>query len=175
MKKVLLALAVLVSGPALGGCATVLNGVHQGMPFQSDPAGATIRLVSGPTCETPCELQMRRGHDSMVTISRDGYEPAHVYIQSRLGGQIAGNLIAGGLIGGIVDGSNGASNRLYPNPVYVRLAPLGSGREAELLDRNGRVISTVAAYNAEVEADVMEGLRARGLAPAQATQPTTQP
>jgi hypothetical protein len=124
-------------------------------------------------------LQLRRGHDSMVTISRDGYDPAHVYIQSRLGGQIAGNLIAGGLIGGIVDGSNGASNRLYPNPVYVRLAPIGSGREAELLDGDGQVISTVSAYNASVEADVMDGLRARGLAPAQTTQaaeqPTTQP
>jgi uncharacterized protein YceK len=33
MKKVLLALAALAAGPALGGCATVMNGVHQGMPF----------------------------------------------------------------------------------------------------------------------------------------------
>lgn len=171
MKKVFLACAIIASGPLLGGCATVLNGVHQDLPFQSDPHGATIRLVSGQSCETPCQLEMRRGRDSMVTFTREGYEPATVLIQSRTGGSVAGNILAGGIIGGIVDGSNGAANRLYPNPVYVRLAPLGSGRPAELLDKNGQVISTVDVYNASVETDVMDGLRGQGLAPTGATTP----
>jgi hypothetical protein len=166
MKRLILACAIIVSGSGLGGCATVLNGVHQGMPFLSDPSGANIRLAQGGTCTTPCEIEMRRGHDSLVTYTLEGFEPAQVYIQSRLGGAVAGNILAGGIIGGIVDGSNGASNRLHPNPVYIRLVPVGSGREAELLDANGQVISTVSAYNASVEADVLEGLQSQGLAPA---------
>ena len=101
----------------------------------------------------------------MVTYTLEGFEPASVYMQSRLNGAIAGNVIAGGLIGGVVDGANGASNSLHPNPVYVRLVAVGSGREAELLDQNGQVISTVSVYNASVEADVLEGLREQGLAP----------
>ena len=171
MKRLILACAIIVSGPALGGCATVLHGVHQSVQFQSDPSSATIRLAQGGTCVTPCEIEMRRGHDSMVTYTLEGYEPASVYIQSRLGGAVAGNVLAGGLIGGIVDGSNGASNHLHPNPVYIRLVPVGSGREADLLDERGQVISAVSAYNASVEADVLEGLQEQGLAPGSTPAP----
>ena len=163
MKKVILACAIIACGPALGGCATVVHGVHQGVEFKSDPGSATIRLAQGGTCVTPCEIEMRRGHDSMVTYTLEGFEPVSVYIRSKLNGAIAGNLIAGGLIGGIVDGANGASNSLYPNPVYVRLVPVGSGREPELLDEHGQVTGTVAAYNASVEADVRAGLQRQGL------------
>lgn len=165
MKRLILACAIIAAGPALGGCATVLHGVNQNVQFKSDPSSATIRLAQGGTCVTPCEIEMRRGHDSMATYTLEGFEPASVYIQSRLSGAIAGNLIAGGLIGGIVDGSNGASNRLHPSPVYIRLVPVGSGREAELLDEQGQVISTVSAYNASVETDVRAGLEEQGLAP----------
>jgi hypothetical protein len=165
MKRLILACAIIAAGPALSGCATVIHGVNQNVQFKSDPSSATIRLAQGGTCVTPCQIQMRRGHDSMVTYTLDGFEPASVYIQSRLSGAIAGNLIAGGLIGGIVDGSNGASNRLHPNPVYIRLVAVGSGGEAELLDEAGQVISTVSAYNASVETDVREGLEEQGLAP----------
>jgi hypothetical protein len=166
MKRLIVACAIIMAGPALGGCATIIHGVHQDVQFKSDPSSATIRLAQGGTCVTPCEIEMRRGHDSMVTYTLEGYEPASVYIQSRLNGAIAGNIIAGGLIGGIVDGSNGASNSLHPNPVYIRLVPAGSGREAELLGANGQVISTVGAYNATVEADVLQGLQRQGVAPA---------
>ena len=107
----------------------------------------------------------------MVTYTLEGYEPASVYIQSRLGGAVAGNVLAGGLIGGIVDGSNGASNHLHPNPVYIRLVPVGSGREADLLDERGQVISAVSASDASVEADVLEGLQEQGLAPGSTPAP----
>lgn len=169
MKRLLLACALIASGPVLGGCATIVHGVHQDVSFNSEPASATIRLAQGGTCVTPCQIEMHRGRDSMVTYTLAGYEPASVYIRSKLNGAIAGNVIAGGLLGGIVDGANGASNSLHPNPVYVRLVPAGSGREAELLDEHGQVISTVAAYNATVETDVLNGLRRQGLAPATAS------
>jgi hypothetical protein len=109
---------------------------------------------------------MRRGNDSMVTFTLQGYQPAEVYIQSRTGGGVAGNILAGGIIGGVVDASNGASNHLYPDPVYVRLAPVGSTTPAVLLDKNGKVIGTVAQYNARVGADVIKGMREQGLYPA---------
>jgi len=163
MKRVILACAIIASGTALGGCATVVHGVHQDVQFKSDPSSATIRLAQGGTCVTPCEIEMHRGRDSMVTYTLEGFEPVSIYIRSKLNGAIAGNLIAGGLIGGIVDGANGASNSLHPNPVYVRLVPVGSGREAELLDEHGQVISTVTAYNASVETDVRAGLTRQGL------------
>ena len=149
--------AVLASG-----CATILNGVNQPVEFVSEPAGATISLATGQTCETPCSFEMRRGNDNIVTISRAGYQPVTVFIQSRTGAGVAGNAIAGGLIGGVVDASNGAANHLYPDPVSVRLVAVGTAGEPVLLDKDGEVISTVAEYNARVEEDVREGMASQG-------------
>jgi hypothetical protein len=105
---------------------------------------------------------MKRGNDSAVTFKREGYQPVSVYIQSRTGGGVVGNVLAGGLIGGVVDASNGASNHLYPDPVFVRMVPVGSSAKAALLDKNGAVIATVEEYNASVAADVTEGLHEQG-------------
>ena len=163
MKKLIMACAMVSMGSGLGGCATVLNGTSQPVEFQSDPTGATIRLVNGLSCETPCQYSMRRGDDSMVTFTLAGYEPVEVYIQSRTGGSIAGNILAGGIIGGVVDASNGASNHLYPDPVYIRLVPAGSTESALMLKADGEVIGTVAEYNTRVAADVIEGMQEQGL------------
>lgn len=155
--------ALAAASFAVSGCATVINGTSQAVTFQSDPDRAIIKLVTGPTCTTPCKFEMKRGADSAVTYTLAGYEPVEVYIQSRMGGSAFGNIIAGGVIGAVVDGTNGSSNRLYPNPVYVRLVPTGSKAEPMLLDKEGKEISTVAAYNAEVADDVLKGLENQGL------------
>lgn len=162
MKKVIAA-AMLVASFGLTGCATVLNGVNQPVEFESDPVGATIELIDGRTCTTPCSFEMRRGNDTMVTFSMAGYQSSSMYIQSRTGAGVAGNALAGGLIGGVVDASNGASNHLHPDPAYIRLARNGTGGDALLLDKDGEVISTVAEYNATVAEDVREGLVGQGL------------
>lgn len=167
MYKFVCVVALSVSALGLGGCATVINGTSQPVEFRSDPTGAEVELVTGLTCETPCEYSMKRGDDSVVTFSKEGYRSETVYIQSRMGGATVGNLLAGGIIGGVIDGANGASNHLYPDPVSIRLVPVGSDEPAVLLDKEGNVISTVAAYNAEVAEDVRKGLGEQGLRPMQ--------
>lgn len=159
--------AAIIGGAALNlaGCATVMNGTSQPLAFQTQPSGAEVVLVNGMKCTTPCKYELKRGKDSKATITLAGYEPATVYIQSRTGGSTFGNIIAGGIIGGVVDGSNGASNHLYPNPVYIKLAAVGSGEKAMLLDKKGDVVSTLDAYNAKVEADVNKGLEEQGAYP----------
>ena len=108
MKKLICAVALGASGLGLGGCATVLNGTSQPVEFASEPSGATVALVTGLKCETPCQYSLKRGKDNAVTFTKDGYKSETVYIQSRTGGSVVGNVLAGGLIGGVVDGSNGA-------------------------------------------------------------------
>lgn len=149
----------------LGGCATVLNGTSQPVEFASEPTGAEAKLVTGLKCETPCQYNLKRGKDNAVTFTKEGFKSETVYIQSRLGGSAVGNLLAGGIIGGVVDGTNGASNHLYPDPVSIRLSPIGSNQPAVLLDKKGTVISTVAEYNAKVADDVNKGLGEQGLQP----------
>ncbi|MCZ8017760.1 hypothetical protein [Novosphingobium sp.] len=64
----------------------------------------------------------------------------------------------GGLIGGVVDGANGSTNHLYPNPVNVRLIKDGAAGEPELLTKKGKVIATIAAHNDKVRGDLNESL-----------------
>ena len=162
MKKLVAVFAASAASFSLGGCATVLNGTSQDVEFRSDPDEANVELVNGLKCQTPCTYSMKRGDDSKATITKEGYKPAIIYIQSRTGGATFGNILAGGIIGGVVDGSNGASNHLYPNPVSVQLAAVGSDDEAVLLNKDGSVVSTVAEYNAKVADDVLKGLEAKG-------------
>jgi hypothetical protein len=153
MKIKLLALAMM-AGVSLSGCATVLNGTNIDYATETDPSGADVVFLNGLKCTSPCELEMRRGSDTRVDITKPGYEPVYVLIQSRLAGSTFGNIVAGGIIGGVVDGSNGASNTLSPRPLIVRLSPAGSGKPAMLLDKDGKDVMTVQEHNDKVRADV---------------------
>lgn len=159
MKKQL-ALLALAAGLSTGGCATVLNGTNIDYTTDTDPNGADVVFLNGLSCQTPCELELSRGSDTRVDITKDGYEPVYVLLQSKLGGSTFGNILLGGGVGAIVDGSNGASNFISPRPLIVRLAPVGSGEPALLIDEDGEIVSTVDEHNDEVRADVAKTIGA---------------
>lgn len=161
----------------LGACATVVSGTKQKVSFDSNAKGAKVTLTSGETCNTPCKIKVKRKYDQRADFSHEGYQPTYVLLQSRLGGSTAGNLLLGGIIGGVVDGTNGASNHLSPNPVNVRMVPVGETGDAQLLDKKGKVVGTVAANNDKVKLDVAKtiGAEAAGLKPAAAAVPAAAP
>jgi hypothetical protein len=171
-----LAMVSLV-GFTLSGCATVMNGANQDMVIDTEPQGAIAKLTTGFTCTTPCKVELPRKHDLRVDLSREGYRPTYVLVQSKLGGSAFGNILAGGLVGAVVDGSSGASNKLSPSPVSVRLVPLGAAGEELLLDKKGQEAGTVAAHNDKVRLDVAKtiGAEAAGLpAPGPAAGPAAE-
>ncbi len=92
-------LAALAAGVSLSGCATVLNGTNIDYATETDPSGANVVFLGGLECTSPCELELRRKDDTRVDISKEGYEPVYVLIQSKLAGSTFGNALAGGLIG----------------------------------------------------------------------------
>lgn len=142
----------------LGGCATVMNGTNTDYTTGSQPEGALVKFTNGTECTTPCKLEFKRKNDLRADISFPGYKSTYVLIQSKLGGSAFGNILLGGGIGAVVDGSNGASNRLYPKPLIVKLAAEGSSDEAVLLDQKGNVVTTVKAHNDSVRSDVAKTL-----------------
>lgn len=144
----------MVAGASLGGCATVMNGTNVDYLTETDPTGADIVFLNGLKCTSPCTLELKRGSDTRVDIRKPGYEPTYVLVQSRLAGSTFGNILAGGIIGGVVDGGNGASNTLFPRPLKVRLAPAGSGKPAMLLEKDGTELMSVEEHNAKVRLDV---------------------
>jgi hypothetical protein len=139
---------------ALGGCATVMNGTKVDYSSETKPGGALVKFTDGSECTTPCELEFKRKNDQRADITLAGYKPTYVLIQSKLGGSAFGNILLGGGIGAVVDGTNGSSNRLYPRPLIVQLAPEGSDQEAMLLDKKGNVVMSVEQHNNSVRVDV---------------------
>jgi len=122
---------VLAASMLLAGCATVTRGTRQTFNIQSTPSGAQVALSNGENCVTPCKLKLKRKPGFTATFTMDGYETKTVKVDSELhgGGAAAGagNLLLGGVIGGLVDGSNGSLNSLSPNPLQVTLVPNSGG------------------------------------------------
>ena len=66
---------------------------------------------------------LKRKFDHIAEISKEGYQKETVNIKSVLSGAVAGNIIAGGLIGWGVDAASGAQWRLVPETINLRLRP----------------------------------------------------
>ena len=117
----------------LTSCATITRGVHDKLTVTSDPSGADVRLSTGEYGKTPAKfVKERKTEPFTVTVSKPGYAPQTVKVESKFGGTgggaMAGNLILGGAIGMGVDAGTGAYKSLYPNPVAVKLVPTGKGK-----------------------------------------------
>src|SRR5438046_104315 len=114
-------------------CATITRGVHDKLSVTSDPSGADVRLSTGEHGVTPVKfVKERKTEPFSVTVSKPGYAPQTVKIESKFGGTgggaMAGNLLLGGAIGMGVDAGTGAYKSLYPNPVSVKLVPTSTSK-----------------------------------------------
>ena len=120
--------------PAIGlallctGCASITRGTTDQVQILSVPDNADVHTSMGPTCTTPCTLTFGRKDEFSVTVSKPGYQPQTVPVETRVAGAgaagLAGNAIFGGIIGIGVDAYNGAELEHFPNPVSVELQPL---------------------------------------------------
>ena len=118
----------------LSACATVTRGTRQTFKIDSTPTEAKVELSNGETCVTPCVLKLKRRPGFSATFTKEGFQRQTVKVDSELhGGGVAagaGNLLLGGVVGGLVDGSNGSLNSLTPNPLTVALVPAGAASAA---------------------------------------------
>jgi PEGA domain len=131
------AIAVALS---LSACATVTRGTKQKFTVTSEPPGADVRLTTGETCTTPCTLKLKRKNEFVVTVSKPGYQSVDMPVRGRMrGGGVAGaagNVLIGGIVGGIVDGSNGSLLDLRPNPLALTLVPVAPPATAAMAVEN---------------------------------------
>jgi hypothetical protein len=152
MMKVRSFLLLVILGVLSSGCATTLGGRSQEITVDSDPPGATVGIDCGLKTSdaglTPLKVRVsRRAEPCKVNVSKEGYEAAEVYLDSRFNPDTLGNLVFGGgallhasededvygagddLLGGIVvtgvgmavDGISGAMWMRYPNVIEVQL------------------------------------------------------
>ena len=124
--SVLRAAMIGVCVVALSACATVTRGTKQQFYVSSLPSGAKVSMTNGQICTTPCKIKLKRKHEFDTTVALAGYKSLTAHISSDVhGGGVAGaagNILIGGLIGGVVDATNGSLNDLRPNPLHVVFA-----------------------------------------------------
>lgn len=128
MNRILLVCGAAAAALTLSACATVTRGTSQKFNIETTPDKAEVKLSSGEQCVSPCQLKLKRRPGFTATIKKDGYQTQTLTVESKIGGggavAGAGNIILGGVIGGIVDGTNGSMNSLTPNPLKVTLLPV---------------------------------------------------
>ena len=125
MKKhasILVAIVLASACALLSGCATIVKGTTQVIPVSSDPTGARVTVDSSPAGTTPTTVTLSRKQNHMVVIEKEGFAPESIAVTKSMGGAVAGNIIAGGLIGWGVDAITGAQYNLAPNTINVRLS-----------------------------------------------------
>jgi hypothetical protein len=119
----------------LSGCATITRGTQEAFAIESNPPGATAKLSTGLTCQTPCSIKVKRRGDFTVKIEKEGYETVEATVTSSIDGAggagMAGNVILGGLIGAGVDAGTGAMHSHKPNPLSVTMVKLGEATKSD--------------------------------------------
>ena len=164
--------AALAAALLLPACATVTRGTQQKFDIVSEPPGAEAKLSNGIVCTTPCHLKLRRKDDFTVMVSKAGYTPEKVVIESKMhgggGGALAGNIIAGGIIGGVIDGTNGSLNDLRPNPVHVTLKELAAVSPEAMPTAAPSMPEAAAASSATPATTALSAPDAKSAAPAPA-------
>ncbi len=130
LKKV--ASFLVISG-MLTSCATMTRGTKEALVIETEPAGAKVTVsVNGEggdrICYTPCSMVLSRKATAKVKIEKEGYQTINATVVSAVCSEgalgMAGNLIAGGVIGAGIDAISGATKCLRPNPLKVKLVPI---------------------------------------------------
>lgn len=117
------------------GCASIIHGTMQSVPFNSNPVGAQVTVIDDEGFKiangtSPCVLTLKRGNEYKVTIEKEGYAPFSIVLKRRIDGWYWGNiaLIPFGMIGVVIDIANGAAYKLSPKEVQISLTKSGSSQ-----------------------------------------------
>jgi hypothetical protein len=136
MIKVLGACAVMLLA---SGCASIVNGSTEQISVTTDPvAGANCELKNSEgtwQVTTPGTVEVNRARSDLnVTCTKDGYPTTATVMHSKMNFMTFGNVLAGGVIGVMVDSSTGA-NTEYETPINISLTGTPSDSKAAQASR----------------------------------------
>lgn len=116
---------VVAATLALSGCATVVNGRTEPLGLSSNPAGAEVSIDNGTMkVITPTSIELKRDENHTFVFHKDGYQDTSATVTSGTSGWVWGNLLAGGIIGGVVDFATGAAYKFSDDTLSVNLTPV---------------------------------------------------
>jgi hypothetical protein len=113
--------AFLLALPFLtASCASLINGSHETVPINVQPAGATIQ-VGGSQYISPADASLARDRDYQIIASKPGYETQTTELHSSFSGWTLLDTIF--IIPWAVDLADGAAYKLEPTTVEMQLQP----------------------------------------------------
>lgn len=95
--------------------------------IRSNPGGASVKLSTGETCTTPCELSRQVGQPFNITLSKGGYKSQTVNVKNNLIALIEFNRKKG-VREAELQQLKVDRLRYTPNPVDVSLEPVWTKR-----------------------------------------------
>jgi hypothetical protein len=150
MKKVFMAMMLLVLCLGLWNCATIVSTTSQKIQLNSNPAGANVSIQSqgggeASSVTTPAKVSLKRKSEYDLTFEKEGYQPEKATIEQNFNPLFLGNLLIGGLIGMVVDLFSGAVFKLDPAKVEVQMKPVPSPSSSPGSEgRDGETLSPVS-------------------------------
>ncbi len=160
----------------LSACATIVNGTSQSVTVSTTPPAATCTLDRvgariGAVAQTPGSVRLDKSKNNLsVTCSKPGYQTATVVREPSFSSWTLGNLVAGGVIGAVVDASSGA-NYEYPGDIRLDLVanataplpPLALQAAPAESDSEPRVIPAAARYRPQQIRAAVAAIKGPGL------------
>ena len=128
MKKIAIYAAIIITSVSLfNACATIFSGTKQKVSLTTNPQGARV-YVNGvdKNVITPCEVKVPRKSSITYTFQKDGYEDGNVKQSGTFNAMVVGNLIFGGIPGGLIDYASGAWYKLPKDASYSFGAPVST-------------------------------------------------
>jgi hypothetical protein len=136
MKAIVFLLAALSIALAIS-CATIISGTGQEVSVSSTPrAQIQIKADTGLVFyagDSPAIVKLPRKHSYTITVQAGGYASQTMVITKKFNAWFVGNILFGGIPGGVVDAITGAMWNLEPSVLAVTLertaAESGKGLE----------------------------------------------
>ena len=125
MKTILFITSLFLVVMWSSGCATIVTGKYQNIHVTSEPPGVKVRSSTGVSITTPGSFNLIRNQDHTLVAEYPGAEPQQTELKHKLQGWFWGNILIGGIIGGVVDLASGASGELTPSKVHFDFTSTG--------------------------------------------------
>lgn len=130
-------LCLLAGALTVSACATATRGTTEPVNFTSDPSGAKMTTSFGPTCVTPCTIEIERSQTFTAKFEL-GDQVQEIFVDTEVPDAVAGTTAANVLLTPIilipvaiaVDAASGANLNHTPNPVFAKFDPVAKENEA---------------------------------------------
>lgn len=122
MKNKFLLFSVIAS-LLLSSCATIIKGSKQEFKITSNPTQATVYVNDSSIGKTPITTKLaRKEKNTKIKLTLEGYKDVEISLKREGNGWVWGNIVFGGIIGLIVDLSDGAIYQLTPSQIDAEMA-----------------------------------------------------